>query len=78
MEKKIALIGPNGTGKTTLIHKLLNDEHVQRSPQLKVGYFAQQLEHLNVNQSILDSCKESSSQSETLIRTVLARFRIQT
>ncbi|SEQ13110.1 ribosomal protection-like ABC-F family protein [Piscibacillus halophilus] len=72
--EKIGIIGPNGSGKTTLIHKLLNDEKVQRSPQLKVGYFSQQLEQLNVKKTILENVQATSSQDETLIRTVLARL----
>ncbi|TFB22891.1 ABC-F type ribosomal protection protein [Filobacillus milosensis] len=73
--EKIGIIGPNGSGKTTLIRELMtNDEHIQRSPQAKFGYFSQQLEHLDTEKSILRNVKEKSSQDETLIRTVLARL----
>ncbi|WP_093856534.1 ribosomal protection-like ABC-F family protein [Tenuibacillus multivorans] len=73
--EKIAILGPNGSGKTTLIQELIhNDEHVNRSPQVKIGYFSQQLEQLDVKKTILKNVQDTSSQDETLIRTVLARL----
>lgn len=39
-----------------------------------MGYFTQMLTHLPMNQTILEAVRETSSQSEALIRTVLARL----
>lgn len=56
---KAALIGPNGCGKTTLLKILVGDEKpnsgtVSVNPSLKIGYFSQELESLNYENTILD------------------------
>jgi len=72
---KLAIIGPNGSGKTTLIKKMLHQEHgITRSPAVKIGYFSQNLNILDVGKSIFENVKSTSIQSDTLIRTVLARM----
>lgn len=73
---KIALIGNNGSGKTTLVKKVLNqDAGISTSPAMKVGYFSQNLDILDPNQSILENVRSTSHHDETLIRIVLARLR---
>lgn len=73
---KIAIIGNNGTGKTTFLRKILNeDDGITVSPAIKIGYFSQNLDVLDVNKSILENVSSNSIQNETLIRTVLARLR---
>lgn len=72
---KIAVIGPNGSGKTTLIKKMVNEgEHVHHSPSMKIGYFSQNLDILDTNETIIKNVSITSIQDETLIRTVLARL----
>lgn len=73
---KVGIIGPNGSGKTTLLKKIIkrSDENLSVSPAVKIGYFAQNMEILDADKSIMENVKESSKQSETLIRTVLARL----
>src|SRR5699024_653394 len=44
------------------------------SPSVKIGYFAQNLNILNPNQTILENVQSTSKQNETLIDTVLARM----
>lgn len=69
------MIGPNGSGKTTLINKLLReDEAIQLSPSLRIGYFSQNLSTLNLNESILENVKKEAVQSETTIRIILAQL----
>lgn len=56
---KIALIGANGTGKTTLLKIIKGDDkdfkgEVSVSPSVKIGYFSQELDSLNDENSILD------------------------
>lgn len=73
---KVAIIGNNGSGKTTLIKKILNqDMGVTISPAMNIGYFSQNLDVLDPNQSILENVRSTSHQDETLIRIVLARLR---
>ncbi|MUK90293.1 ABC-F type ribosomal protection protein [Ornithinibacillus sp. L9] len=72
---KLAIIGDNGTGKTTLIRKIISQEKgIQISPAVQIGYFSQNLDILDVDKTILENVMESSSQEMTLIRTVLARL----
>lgn len=72
---KLAIIGPNGSGKTTLIKKIINQEEgITISPAMKMGYFSQDLNILDVENTILDNVKTTSKQEETFIRTVLARL----
>ncbi|SEO65828.1 macrolide transport system ATP-binding/permease protein [Amphibacillus marinus] len=72
---KVALIGNNGVGKSTLIEKLVNqDEAIYLSPAAKIGYFSQKLKELDLSKSILANVTESAIQTETMIRIVLARL----
>ncbi|OZU87423.1 ABC transporter [Virgibacillus indicus] len=72
---KLAILGNNGSGKTTLLKKIVNcDTGISISPAMKIGYFSQNLDVLNKEQSILENVSSTSSQSETLIRIVLARL----
>lgn len=73
--EKLAIIGDNGVGKSTLINKIVHhDPNVSLSPSAKIGYFSQNLDILNLEKSILENIQDSSKQNETLIRTVLARM----
>lgn len=72
---KVGIIGPNGSGKTTLVRKIMEGrENVYRSPAVRFGYFAQNLDLLDDDQTILENVKRESKQTETLIRIVLARL----
>lgn len=72
---KVAIIGPNGCGKTTFIKKMIQQEQgISLSPALKIGYFSQNLNILETNKSIIENVQSTSKQNETLIRTVLARM----
>ncbi len=73
---KLAIIGANGSGKTTLLKKVINhDKHIRISPSVKIGYFSQQIDQLQLDQTILENVQSSAIQDETTIRIVLARLR---
>ena len=77
---KIALIGANGKGKSTLLRIIAGTEPLdgEREEGYNVirGFYAQhQLEALNVNNEILDELKQSgSNKSELELRQVLGCF----
>src|SRR5699024_2089288 len=73
--EKIALIGSNGTGKTTLLKKIIDEgQGITISSAVKIGYFSQHITILKEQKSILENIQLSSKQNETMIRTVLARM----
>jgi ATP-binding cassette subfamily F protein 3 len=77
---KIALIGANGKGKSTLLRIIANDEPVdgERTIGYNViyGFYAQhQLESLHVDSEILDELKHAGSgKTEQELRNVLGCF----
>ncbi|TCP52425.1 ATP-binding cassette subfamily F protein 3 [Tumebacillus sp. BK434] len=77
--ERIALLGPNGIGKSTLL-KVLTGELVPAagtvnvSPQVRIGYFGQEVERLNPENSILEEVLELETLTQTEARTVLAGF----
>lgn len=72
---KVVLTGKNGTGKSTLLQEIYNgNEAIEKSNQLKVGYFHQHLNILDPQKSILDNVMENSLYDETWVRTILARM----
>lgn len=80
---RIALIGPNGQGKSTLIKTLIGHlkplkGNIEYATHLKVGYFAQhQLEQLDEQLSPLQTIQAISPQAtEHEIRSFLGGFNI--
>lgn len=78
-EDRIALIGPNGAGKSTLLKLIVGEltpsEGVVRThPQSKIGYFAQELDNLDDDQTILDSLLDLPNMTQTEARTILGSF----
>jgi len=81
MEDRIALLGANGNGKSTLAKVLsgrlaLLDGSLQKSPKLKIGYFAQhQTEELRLDATPFDHMAELMPMAtEPKVRAQLGRF----
>jgi macrolide transport system ATP-binding/permease protein len=72
---KVVLTGKNGTGKSTLLEEInRGNEKIEKSKQLKIGYFHQHLNILDESKSILENVMENSLYDETWVRTILARL----
>lgn len=76
---RIAIIGDNGTGKSTLLKlatgQLQPDEgEILLHHSIKVGYFAQELEGLDEHLSLLDSLLHLPNMTQTYARTILGCF----
>jgi len=81
MDDRIALLGANGNGKSTLV-KLLSgrlaplDGRICKSGKLKIGYFAQfQTDELDVEQTPLEIVKDAmKGKAEPIVRAALGKF----
>jgi macrolide transport system ATP-binding/permease protein len=79
--KKIAIIGPNGIGKTTLL-KLIQEADNTRDikgtirivPKAVLGFLHQNLGHLEEDKSVLENVMRESVQNEEIVRNILAGF----
>ncbi|WFA09047.1 ribosomal protection-like ABC-F family protein [Tissierella sp. Yu-01] len=72
---KVALIGPNGCGKSTLIKMILNSNpSIKIAQGAKIGYFSQDMSILNKDLNILNNVMESSIYQESYARLLLARL----
>ncbi len=80
-DDRIALLGANGNGKSTLM-KMLADRlapmagEIHKSAKLKVGYFAQfQTDELDITQTPFETLKVAMQEpSEVKVRSMLSRF----
>jgi ATPase subunit of ABC transporter with duplicated ATPase domains len=77
---KVVVLGLNGAGKTTLLRMLAGvDEpdtgEVEPGHGLKLGYFAQEHENLDVQRTVLQNMKTAAPElGETDVRKVLGSF----
>ena len=77
--EKIALIGKNGTGKSSLINIILNKDKeykgiIKLGSSIKIGYIPQNIIFENDNQNILDFFIEENNFSDEQARSKLAKY----
>ena len=75
----VAIIGPNGVGKSTLLKTLTGDipplhGEARLGANVKVGYFAQAHEKLNAHNSLLDEITGVKAMPVSKARDFLGRF----
>lgn len=74
--ERIALIGENGIGKTTLLKALLHEQpNIRLGSNVQIGYYAQEQEKLNQANTVLEEVWDDfPDKTEQKIRTVLGNF----
>src|SRR5699024_7800628 len=74
--QRIALIGENGIGKTTLLRAIIRaDEGISIGANVEIGYYAQEQEKLNPKNTILEEVwTDFPEKEEQTIRTVLGNL----
>ena len=74
---KVALIGPNGTGKTTLLRAIYNNDHssIEISDDVEVAYLSQlHGEMLNESNTIQEEFFDAGFETITQIRSYIAGY----
>jgi len=77
--EKIALIGSNGTGKSTFIKILMkmlepDSGEIYRNDELSIGYYSQEFESFDFNKSVIDTFCEATKMNEGMARGFLGRY----
>ncbi|WP_062197118.1 ABC-F family ATP-binding cassette domain-containing protein [Massilibacterium senegalense] len=81
--QKVALVGANGIGKTTLLRSILGEikplsGFVERGEHLHIGYFEQEIKTENNNTCIEEIWNEFPSLSQYEVRAALAKCGLTT
>ncbi|RPJ43774.1 MAG: ABC transporter ATP-binding protein, partial [Chloroflexi bacterium] len=76
---RVALMGPNGAGKTTLLRTIAGlipplGGAARLGANVKVGYMAQEHEHLDRNLNPLETLQSQTGWTETETRSFLSKF----
>jgi ATP-binding cassette subfamily F protein 3 len=77
--ERVGLIGANGAGKSVLLRLILRGEQPTRGeikigPSVKVGYYAQEHETLDFNQTLIDAVRLAGNMSESNAVSFLIRY----
>jgi ATP-binding cassette, subfamily F, member 3 len=77
--ERVGLIGPNGAGKSVLLRMILGQEQpdsgeIKIGPSISIGYYAQEHETLNFNQTVVDAVRYAGEMSESKATAFLLHY----
>ncbi len=77
--EKVALIGKNGSGKSSLIKMILDEDkdysgNIKLGASIKIGYIPQNIVFENTNQNVLDYFEDGNYFSDEQARSKLAKY----
>ncbi len=77
--ERVGLIGPNGSGKSVLLRMILGKEapttgEIILGPSVRIGYYAQEHETLNITQTLIDAVRDTAPLSESSAVAFLLRY----
>jgi len=77
--EKVGLLGPNGSGKSVLVRMILGKEppdagEIVIGPSVTVGYYAQEHETLDFDQTVLEAVRYAGRLSESSATAFLLRY----
>jgi len=79
---RIALIGANGCGKTTLLKMIMGEEtadagEIKVSSNIKIAYMSQIITFDDENATVFDTLRSISALPENILRSILSRFHFK-
>ncbi|WP_078379312.1 ribosomal protection-like ABC-F family protein [Sutcliffiella halmapala] len=78
-QERVAIVGQNGTGKTTLLKIILGEEtadsgQVKVGSNVNIGYLSQHIQASSPKQTLIDAFREHVTITQEQARHVLAKF----
>lgn len=75
-KSKVAVVGNNGIGKTTLLNMIMEGKGITMVPKARPGYISQNLKMIDNDCTVLDNAMSVSIQKEDITRIIMARLLI--